>query len=58
MRFILAGFSVSQLIYMADVGVIILRSSIPLRFRDLVVIFCLRTIILFPIFLIVGHFLL
>ena len=58
MRFILAGFSMSQLIYMADVGVIILRSSIPLRFRDLVVIFCLRTIILFPIFLIVGHFLL
>lgn len=57
MRFILAGLSVSQLIYMSEVGVLILRSHLPLKFLDLVKIFVLRTVILFPIFLIAGHFL-
>lgn len=57
MRFILAGLSVSQLIYMSEVGVIILRSPLPLRFRDLVTIFVLRTLILFPIFLVAARLL-
>lgn len=58
MRFVLAGLAVSQLIYMSDVGVLILRSSLPLRLRDLVVLFCLRTIILAPILVIASHLLL
>ena len=57
MRFILAGLSVSQLIYMSEVGVLILRSHLPLGFLDLVKIFALRTVILFPIFLVAGHLL-
>lgn len=57
MRFILAGLSVSQLIYMSEVGVLILRSSLPLGVFDLCKIFALRTIILFPIFLLAGYFL-
>jgi nucleoside recognition membrane protein YjiH len=52
MRFVLAGLSVSQLIYMADVGVLVLGSSLPLRFRDLLAVFCMRTIILAPMFVI------
>ena len=57
-RFILAGLSICQLIYMAEVGVLILRSSLPLSFRDLLVIFLIRTAILFPVFLVAGHWLL
>ncbi len=54
MRFILAGLSVSQLIYMSEIGVLILRSNLPLSFYDLCKIFALRTLILFPIFLVAG----
>ena len=57
-RFILAGLGISQLIYMSEVGLVILRSSLPLRFSQLVMIFILRTIITFPIFLIAGLLLL
>ena len=48
-RFVLAGLSVTQLIFMAEVGVLILRSSLPLGLLDLLIIFGLRTLILFPI---------
>lgn len=57
-RFILAGLSVTQLIYMAEVGIIILRSTLPLDFKNLLAIFALRTIIAFPVFLIAGLWLL
>ena len=53
-RFILAGLSICQLIYMAEVGVLILRSTLPLSFSNLLVIFLIRTAILFPIFLVAG----
>ena len=53
-RFILAGLSVCQLIYMAEVGVLILYSSLPLNFWQLLAIFLIRTIIVFPVFLIAG----
>ena len=48
-RFVLAGLSFSQLIYMSEVGVIILRSSLPLGLFGLFKIFLLRTLILFPL---------
>lgn len=54
----LAGLSIAQLVYMAEVGVIVLRSSLPLNFWQLLVIFIVRTVILFPIFLVVGLWLL
>ncbi len=53
-RFVLAGLSVSQLIYMSEVGVLILRSKLPLGFLDLCRIFLLRTLILFPLLLLAG----
>ena len=48
-RFFIGVVSVSQLIYMSELGVLILRSPIPLAFWELVVIFLLRTIIVAPI---------
>ena len=47
-KFILAGMAVTQLIYMSEVGLIILRSSLPLKFRHLAMIFALRSVISFP----------
>lgn len=47
--FVLAGLSVCQLIYMSECGVIILRSSLPLRVWDLTLIFLLRSLIVLPV---------
>ena len=55
--FVLAGLSVCQLIFMSEVGVIILRSSLPISFAELVVIFLVRTAIVLPV-LIIGAMLL
>jgi nucleoside recognition membrane protein YjiH len=54
--FVLAGLSVCQLIFMSEVGVIILRSSLPLSVTDLIVIFLLRTAIILPVLIIGAHF--
>lgn len=53
-RFVLAGLSVTQLIFMAEVGVLILRSSLPLDLKDLLLIFALRTLIVFPLLTLAG----
>lgn len=53
--FVLAGLSVCQLIFMSEVGVIILRSSLPLSIFDLVVIFLLRTAIVLPVLVLGAH---
>jgi nucleoside recognition membrane protein YjiH len=53
-KFVLAGLGVTQLIYMSEVGLIILRSSIPLNFIHLFIIFLLRSIISFPVLIIAG----
>ena len=55
-RFVLAGLSISQLIYLAEVGVLILRSSLPLSLWNLLVIFVLRTVLVFPVFMLAGLF--
>lgn len=48
-RFIVAALSVTQLIYMAEVGGLLLGSKIPVSFVNLVVIFIERTLITLPI---------
>lgn len=55
--FVLAGLSVCQLIFMSEVGVIILRSSLPLSFTELVMIFLLRTVIVLPVLILGAHLL-
>ncbi|MEG0258362.1 MAG: YjiH family protein [Lysinibacillus sp.] len=54
-RFVIATVSVTQLIYMSEVGGLILGTKIPLKFLDLVVIFLLRTLISLPIAAAVAH---
>jgi len=54
-RFVIAGISLTQLIYMSEIGILILRSNIPLKFVELLLIFILRTIITLPIIVIFAH---
>lgn len=54
-RFVIAVVSVTQLIYMSEVGGLILGTKIPLKFLDLVVIFLLRTLISLPIAALIAH---
>jgi nucleoside recognition membrane protein YjiH len=56
-RFVIAGVSVSQLVYMSEVGILILKSPIPLSLTNMVIIFVQRTVIALPLFIIVGHLL-
>ncbi|KIL45802.1 YjiH family protein [Jeotgalibacillus soli] len=48
-RFVVAAVSLTQIIYMSEIGILILRSKIPVNFLELVLIFILRTIITLPI---------
>lgn len=54
MRFVLAGLSLAQLIYLADMGVMLLRSSLGLRLRDLALLFCMRSLIVAPLLVAVS----
>jgi nucleoside recognition membrane protein YjiH len=54
-RFVIISVSITQLIYMSEVGVLILKTRIPLNFRDLAVIFLLRTFISLPIVAAIAH---
>lgn len=54
-RFVIAALSVSQLIYMSEVGALIIKSKIPLNFIELVIIFLLRTFITLPIIALMAH---
>ncbi|KGP71951.1 YjiH family protein [Pontibacillus yanchengensis] len=57
-RFIIAGVSITQLIYMSEIGVLLLKSKIPIKFWELAVIFIQRTIITLPIITLMAHWLL
>ncbi|GIO23061.1 membrane protein [Oceanobacillus sp. J11TS1] len=54
-RFVIGCISISQLIYMSEVGGLLLGSKIPVSFLDLVVIFLQRTIISLPIIVLMAH---
>ena len=54
-RFVVISVSITQLIYMSEVGILILKTRIPLNFLDLVVVFLLRTLITLPIITLIAH---
>lgn len=54
-RFLIAILSVSQLIYMSEVGAILLRSNLGLNIGHLIAIFVIRTIIATPIALFLAR---
>jgi nucleoside recognition membrane protein YjiH len=56
-RFIIAALSVTQLIYLSEVGGLLLGSKIPVNFKDLFFIFLLRTLITLPIIVGIAHIL-
>ncbi|WP_342513303.1 YjiH family protein [Sporosarcina sp. FSL K6-1522] len=55
--FVIATISVVQLIYMSEVGGLLLGSKIPINILDLLIIFLLRTLIALPIVAGVAHLL-
>jgi len=55
-RFVVGVMSVTQLIYMSEIGILMIKCEIPLRFTHLVVIFLLRTIIGLPIVMLFAKF--
>lgn len=54
-RFVIAALSISQLIYLSEVGGVILGSKLPVGLLKLFVIFLLRTAITLPIIVIMAH---
>lgn len=54
-RFIIGALSFTQLIYMTETGAVILRSEIPLRVRDLFIIFLQRTLITLPVVVLLAN---
>lgn len=53
-RFVLAGLSVSQIIFMSEFGLLILRSPLPISLLTLASLFLLRTILTLPVLLCFG----
>ncbi len=54
-RFVIAAVSITQLIYLSEVGALILGSKIPVNIFELFVIFILRTLITLPVIAGVAH---
>lgn len=54
-RFVIAALSMTQLVYMSEVGILLLRSKIPLSLLDLIIVFIQRTIITLPIIVAMAH---
>jgi len=54
-RFVIAAMSVTQLIYMSEVGALMLGSRIPVNLLELFIIFILRTLITLPVIAGVAH---
>lgn len=54
-KFIVAAVSVTQLIYLSEVGAVILASKIPLKLKEIFIIFLERTLITLPIITIIAH---
>ena len=54
-RFVIAALSVTQLIYMSEVGALLLGSKIPVTLLDLFLLFILRTLITLPVIALIAH---
>jgi nucleoside recognition membrane protein YjiH len=51
-RFVVGVLSVTQLIYMSEIGILMIKCEIPLKFRHLLTIFLMRTALGLPIVLV------
>lgn len=57
-RFVIAGVSVTQVIYMSEIGALLLRSKLQTNVWQLAAIFLLRTVLAIPLFVLLGRLLL
>ncbi len=56
-RFIIGIMSLTQLIYMSEIGVLLIKSNIPINTLELFVIFLQRTIVTLPVAALLAHLL-
>ena len=56
-RFILGALSIVQIVYMAETGILILKSKIPLHIGHLAIIFVMRTVFALPIIVLLTRLL-
>ncbi|WP_100332998.1 YjiH family protein [Bacillus alkalisoli] len=54
-RFVIACVSVTQLIYLSEVGGVLLGSKVPISLKNLFIIFILRTLITLPVIAAMAH---
>jgi len=54
-RFILGALSIVQIIYLAETGILILKSKIPLNIGHLAILFLMRTIVALPIIVLLAR---
>lgn len=54
-RFIVAAVSVTQLVYMSEVGGVLLGSKIPVNIKELIIIFIERTLITLPVIVLIAN---
>ena len=54
-RFVIAALSLTQLIYMSEVGALLLGSKVPVTFVELFIIFILRTLVTLPVIAGMAH---
>lgn len=55
-RFVVAALSLTQLVYLSEVGALLLGSKIPVTFVELFIIFILRTLVTLPVIVLCAHF--
>ncbi|WP_265181766.1 hypothetical protein [Geomicrobium sp. JCM 19055] len=55
-RFVVGAVSLTQLIYLSEIGVMLIRSKIPVNFWQLLALFLIRTAITLPIVVLIAHF--
>ncbi len=56
-RFVIGVMSLSQLIYMSEIGILLIKSKIPVSFGQLFIIFLQRTIVTLPVAALMAHLL-
>ncbi|WP_036825944.1 hypothetical protein, partial [Photobacterium sanctipauli] len=54
-RFVIAAMSVTQLVYMSEIGALLIGSKIPVKPWELFMIFILRTLVTLPVIALMGH---
>ncbi|WP_257267148.1 YjiH family protein [Endozoicomonas sp. ONNA2] len=54
-RFVIAALSLTQLIYLSEVGALLLGSKIPVTLLELFIIFILRTLVTLPVIAAIAH---